>query len=47
MRVLSNRDVQFRANAVIEQINFPETKMLFLSVPAKHHVALEKRRATL
>jgi hypothetical protein len=42
MRVLSNRDVQIRANAVIAQINFPETKMLFLSVPAKHHVALNK-----
>jgi hypothetical protein len=42
MRVLSNRDVQLRANAVIAQINLPATKMLFLSVPAKHHVALNK-----
>jgi hypothetical protein len=28
MRVLSNRNVQFRANAVIAQINFPATKIV-------------------
>jgi hypothetical protein len=45
--VLSNRHRQFRANAGIVQINFPETKILFFSLPAKHHVALEKCRVTL